>query len=72
MNRFFTLLLSAFCLTAVGQLPDYVPTDGLVGWWLNGSGADLSGNGFEFDFTDVVTTDGVNGIEKFCNCVKWS
>ena len=37
MNRFFTLLFAASSLTAVGQVPDYVPTDGLVGWWpLNG------------------------------------
>ena len=32
MNRFFTLLFAAVCATAVGQLPDYVPTDGLVAW----------------------------------------
>jgi hypothetical protein len=33
MNRFFTLLFAAFCLTAVGQVPDYVPLDGLVAWY---------------------------------------
>ena len=33
MKRFFTLLFAASCLTAVGQVPDYVPTEGLVGWW---------------------------------------
>ena len=33
MNRFFTLLLGASCLTAVGQVPDYVPTEGLVAWY---------------------------------------
>ena len=33
MNRFFTRLLAASCLTAFGQVPDDVPTDGLVGWW---------------------------------------
>ena len=33
MNRFFTLLLAASCLTAVGQVPDYVPTDGLLAWY---------------------------------------
>ena len=39
MNRFFTLLFAASCLTAVGQVPDYVPADGLVGWWpMNGGG----------------------------------
>ena len=32
MNRFFTLLLAASCLTAVGQVPDYVPADGLQVW----------------------------------------
>ena len=32
MNRFFTLLFAASFLTAVGQVPDYVPTEGLVAW----------------------------------------
>ena len=45
MNRFFTLLLAASCLTAVGQVPDYVPTDGLVAWWsLDGHALDAGGN----------------------------
>ncbi len=45
MNRFFTLLLAASCLTAVGQVPDYVPTDGLVAWFDFGLGQeDQSGN----------------------------
>ena len=45
MNRFFTLLLATSCLTAVGQVPDYVPTDGLVIWSpLEGtSGEEVSG-----------------------------
>ena len=36
MNRLITLLLAASCLTAVGQVPDYVPTEGLVVWWNSG------------------------------------
>ena len=45
MNRFFTLLLAASCLTAVGQVPDYVPTEGLVAWYpFSGSADDQSGN----------------------------
>jgi uncharacterized protein (TIGR02145 family) len=45
MNRFFTLLLAASCLTAGGQVPDYVPTDGLVGWYaLDGDAADSGPN----------------------------
>ena len=44
MNRFFTLLLAASCLTAVGQVPDYVPTDGLVAWFpCDSSLLDLTG-----------------------------
>lgn len=45
MKRFFTLLLAASCLTAVGQVPDYVPTNGLVAWFDFGFGQeDQSGN----------------------------
>ena len=43
MNRLLTLLLAASCLTAVGQVPDYVPTDGLVAWYpFSGDASDLS------------------------------
>ena len=43
MNRFFTLLLAASCLTAAGQVPDYVPTEGLVAWYpFNGNANDES------------------------------
>ena len=43
MNRFFTLLFAACCLTAVGQVPEYVPTYGLVAWYeLDGNGLDES------------------------------
>ena len=52
MNRFFTLLLAASCLTAVGQVPDYVPTDGLVGWWsFDGNTQDASDN--EIDLIQI-------------------
>ena len=45
MNRFFTLLFAASCLTAVGQVPDYVPADGLVAWYpLSENGDDASEN----------------------------
>ena len=30
MKPFFTLVLAASSLTAVGQVPDYVPAEGLV------------------------------------------
>ena len=45
MKRLLTFLFAASCLTAVGQVPEYVPTDGLVGWWaFDGDALDQSGN----------------------------
>lgn len=45
MKRFFTLLLAASCLNAFGQVPDYVPTDGLLAWFdVNGSFMDELSN----------------------------
>ena len=62
MNRFFTLLLAASCL-AVGQVPDYVPTDGLVGWWPLGEiSSDQSGNQLDGELIETVHTDGANGL----------
>jgi hypothetical protein len=42
-----TLLLAVFCTAfSFGQVPIYVPTNGLVGWWpFNGNANDESGNG---------------------------
>ena len=46
MKLQIAILFAAFCLTAVGQVPDYVPADGLVAWYpFNGNAADESGNG---------------------------
>ncbi len=42
------LLLITICVSFVsfGQVPNYVPTNGLVGWWgFNGNANDESGNG---------------------------
>jgi hypothetical protein len=42
----FTLTLLALGLMAQAQIPSYVPTNGLVGWWpFNGNANDESGNG---------------------------
>ena len=39
------LLLASFCMHAQ-NVPSYVPTNGLVGWWpFNGNANDESGNG---------------------------
>ena len=58
MNRFFTLLFAASCLTAVGQVPDYLPTDGLVAWYpFNGNANDESGNANHGAVNGAVLTD---------------
>jgi hypothetical protein len=50
MKKTFYVLACALCtllvLPAAAQVPSYVPTDGLVGWWpFNGNANDESGNG---------------------------
>ena len=46
MNRLFLLLFGAVSLVAHAQVPDYVPTEGLVAWYpFNGNANDESGNG---------------------------
>ena len=47
-NKINLLILFSFVgiFTAAGQIPSYVPTSGLVGWWpFNGNANDESGNG---------------------------
>jgi len=61
MNRFFTLLFAASCLTAVGQLPDYVPTDGLVAWYPMGSSlVNAFGDEHNGEFFSIDSVDGAN------------
>ena len=43
---FSLALLTLLCTSAHAQLPSYLPSDGLVGWWpFNGNANDESGNG---------------------------
>jgi hypothetical protein len=46
-NLLLTLVASlGIVLTSIGQVPNYIPTNGLVGWWpFNGNANDESGNG---------------------------
>jgi uncharacterized protein (TIGR02145 family) len=45
MKHLLTLTLLCFGLLAQAQIPSYVPTNGLVGWWpFNGNANDESGN----------------------------
>ena len=45
MNRLFLLLFGAVSLVAHAQVPDYVPTEGLVDWWpLDGNATNFAGD----------------------------
>ena len=42
MRYLITVVIAALSLNAFGQVPDYVPSDGLVAWYpLNGDGEDF-------------------------------
>ena len=58
MNHFFTLLFAASCLTAVGQVPGYVPTDGLVSYFtFSGSFDELSGSNLHLEADGQISFD---------------
>ncbi len=45
-KQLLILVVSLLCVNTFGQVPNYIPTNGLVGWWpFNGNGNDESGNG---------------------------
>ena len=57
----FSFLLFSFFTNA--QLPNYVPTNGLVGWWpFSGNSLDLSGNSNHGSITGATLANDRNGI----------
>jgi gliding motility-associated-like protein len=68
MKKTFYLLVFALCtllvLPAAAQIPGYVPTEGLVGWWpFNGNANDESGNGHHGTVNgETLTALGVGGL----------
>ena len=66
-----SLLLSAmatftFAIVSFAQVPSYVPTNGLVGWWpFNGNANDESGNGNNGTVNGAtLTTDRFGAVDK--------
>ena len=61
------LLTSLFCvftlsLSVYGQVPDYIPTDGLVAWYpFNGNANDESGNGLHGTVSGAILAPDQNG-----------
>ena len=51
-----------FAVTTMAQVPSYVPSNGLVGWWpFSGNASDLSGNGNNGTVTGATLTTDRNG-----------
>ena len=65
MNRLFLLLFGAVSLVAHAQVPDYVPTEGLVAWYpFNGNANDESGNGYHGVVQGASLSENRFGIEN--------
>ena len=61
----FTAFAVGLCLSAnvMAQVPSYVPTNGLVGWWpFNGNANDESGNGNNGTVNGATLTTDRNGV----------
>jgi hypothetical protein len=57
--------ISLLALPAAAQVPAYVPTDGLVGWWpFNGNANDESGNGNDGTVNGATLTEDRFGISN--------
>ena len=57
MRNLLALLLLAPC-ALLAQVPDYVPTDGLVAWYpMNGNALDESGNGYDCQSIGATLTE---------------
>lgn len=55
MKTIIALFFLTICATTFAQIPSYVPSNGLVGWWpFNGNANDESGNGYHFINTNVT------------------
>ena len=72
-NKITLLILFSFAgiFTAAGQIPSYVPSNGLVGWWpFNGNANDESGNGNNGTVNGtILSTDRLN---TFNSCYKFN
>lgn len=62
MKKITFILSIALTLSAFAQVPSYVPTNGLVGWWpFNGNANDESGNGNNGTVNGATLTEDRNG-----------
>ena len=66
MKKIFTSILLTLSATTFAQIPSYVPSNGLVGWWpFNGNANDESGNGNNGTVNGAtLTTDRFGAADK--------
>jgi hypothetical protein len=72
MKKITTIILAVlFTANLIAQVPNYVPTNGLVGWWpFNGNANDESGNGNNGTVNGAtLTTDRFNNINSSYNFI---
>ena len=67
MKRLMALTLSTLSVLTYAQIPDYVPTNGLVAWYpFNGNADDESGSGFHGEVYGPSQSQDRFGIENAC------
>ena len=82
MKHILTLAALVFATACFGQVPDYVPTDGLVAWWpFEVDGQDLSGIGNHLTGHNGVQFVGqqgafggiyLDGVDDYLSCIPFS
>jgi uncharacterized protein (TIGR02145 family) len=69
MKHILTFAALAFATACFGQVPDYVPTDGLVAWYpFNGNVQDESGNGLHA--SEFAVAFGENRANAPASCIE--
>ena len=62
MKKIILITLQLFCINLYSQIPNYVPSNGLVGWWpFTGNANDISSNGNNGNVTGATLTADRNG-----------
>jgi hypothetical protein len=65
MKKLFTLLILSFAYYSNAQVPSYIPSNGLVGYWpFNGNANDESGNGNHGTVNGPTLTVDRNGLSN--------
>jgi hypothetical protein len=67
MKFFLLLFISSICLKTISQIPSYVPTDGLIGFWgFNGNTLDQTGNNNNGTLNGATLSSDRFGVSNRC------